>query len=75
MEEVGLVYKPPIAEDSMSPALKEKFEKARKIIKDTQITKLGHKDAKSKSKITKSKPKKNNPKSNKPAMESMEKKL
>lgn len=76
MVDAGFIYKPPVMdEESMSPALKEKFEKARNLTKDTKITKLGQKDAKSKSKSTTSKPKKNNPKSNKPAVASIQKEL
>lgn len=75
MEEAGFVYKPPIEEESMSLALKEKFEKARKLTKDTKAIKLGENNAKSKSKSIKSKTKKNNPKSNKPAMASVQKEL
>lgn len=42
MEEAGFVYKPPVEEESMSPALKEKFKKARKICEDTKtITQIG----------------------------------
>lgn len=69
MEEAGFVYKEPVMdEDSMSPALKEKFEKARKITKDTKVIDLRKKDAKSKSKSPKSKAKKDNPKPNSAAV-------
>ncbi len=56
-----LVYKPPI-ESEMTPALKEKFEKAKRITKDTKVIDLRGKDEKSKSKSAKGKPKKNNSK-------------
>ncbi len=71
-EEAGLIYKRPgNQEDSMSPALKEKFELARKLCKDTQIIDLKDSNAKSKSKSAKSKSKKVSAKSNKTAMASL----
>mgnify|MGYP001590167116 CR=1 FL=1 len=74
MQDAGFIYKPP-EEEAMFPALKEKFEKARKITKDTKAIKLGQKDAKSKSKSTEKKPKKVSSKPNKPAMARLQKKL
>lgn len=41
MEEAKFVYKPPVMdEESMSPALKEKFKKARKLCQDTKVVTL-----------------------------------
>jgi hypothetical protein len=37
MEQEGWVYREPPPEESMSPALKEKFKKARKICQDTKV--------------------------------------
>jgi len=68
LEDAGFVYNPPVDEEAMSPALKEKFEKARNITKHTKVVDLRGKDEKSKSKATERKPKKNNPKPNKPAV-------
>jgi len=61
-----LVYKPPVEDGDMTPALKEKFEKARDLTKDTKVTKLkeGKKNERKKSKTTKKTSSKNNPKSN-----------
>lgn len=40
MEQEGWVYREPPPEESMSPALKEKFKKARKICQDTKVIDL-----------------------------------
>lgn len=40
MEQEGWVYKEPPSEQAMSPALKEKFKKARKICQETKIKTL-----------------------------------
>lgn len=54
---VGFAYRPPVEEESMSPTLKEKFNKARKLTKDTKVIKLEDPNAKSKSKSPKRKAK------------------
>lgn len=73
MEDARFVYKPPVDEEAMSPALKEKFEKARKITKDTKVIDLRKKDVRKKSKTSKKTAAKNNTKPNKPAMASIQK--
>ncbi len=71
MEQAGFVYKEPVSEEAMSPALKKKFEKARQLTKDTKVIDLRKKDAKNKSKSPASKPKKNDRKPNKAAVASI----
>lgn len=72
LQDAGFVYKPPIEEDAMSPALKEKFEKARKLTKDTKVVDIRKKDAKSKSKSTERKSKKIHSKSKRSAVEKVQ---
>lgn len=45
MEQEGWVYKEPPPEDAMSPALKEKFKKARKICQDTKVVTINGSEA------------------------------
>lgn len=74
LEEAGFIYKHPI-QSEMPTELKEKFEKAKKITKDTKVIDSRKKDAKSKSKIIKSKSKKTNSKSNRTTVARLQKKL
>lgn len=68
--EAKLVYVPPPPVEEMSPALKEKFNKARELTKDTKVIKLkeGKKNVRKKSKTSKKATAKTNSKSDAAAM-------
>lgn len=71
MLDAGYVFNPP-DESTMSPALKEKFELAKKLTKEILPRK---KDEKNKNKVSKKTTKKVHSKSNSPTVESIQKKL
>lgn len=77
LEATRLVYRPIPKEENMNPELKEKFDKARELTKDTKIIKLkeDNKNVRKKSQTSKKTAKKTNPKPNTTAVAQIQAKL